>query len=574
MNTTRLFKLLVVEDNIHFVNFLRDKLTLPDYELEVADNAETALQKFQNENYDLVLLDLGLPRRPGVPAEVVGFELLKHFKTIDPTVEVIVLTGMSTEIDSVIRAIKDGAYHFLIKDDYQAFAEKLYTTIQNALQKRTLERNQRALLKQAKYFAESQKRVHRYQHPDLNYHFGLLLGESAAMQDTYTIIQKLSLRSPNETVLLCGEPGTGKDLTALCIHAQSTRGERPWIVANIAALPGGLMESELFGIQAKTATGVEEKVGYFEQADGSSIFLDEIGDVPPEVQVKLLRVLEQKEIQRVGSTKPITVEARVIAATNRNLNELMAQGKFREDLYFRLNVIAISLPPLRQRRDDIPLLIRHFCYFARQEEKNPALQISDDAVELLQAYDWPGNIRELKNMIRKATILRNHDTLTAADFRPLLPPASRALSSNHAVLEPLPSMQNLSPSEPFNFKSIRDERLRHKILLRTLIEHEGRIKELLNGLDIARNTGYRFLDEAQNLLLAGLCLANGEIEALAGAWGIDAHKLEKTIRRANRLAGYFEDLQNRYGQDNSRIAAFLNVKIEQLEKVAKYLANL
>ncbi|GEM_PF-148071 len=573
MSVLRVFKILVIEDNVYFVDFLRDKLAL-EYELDAVDNAEAALLKFQQENYDLVLLDLGLPRRQGMPTEIIGFEILKRIKMIDTNVEVIVLTGASCEIDSAIQAIKDGAYHFLIKDDFEIFTEKLHTTIQNALEKSALKRRNRVLTKQVKYFAEYQRRVHKHLHPDLTYHFNLLLGESEPMQEIYTVIEKLSLRSPDETVLICGEPGTGKDLTALCIHAQSPRGDRPWIVANIAALPSSLMESELFGIEAKTATGVNERAGYFEQADGSSIFLDEVGDVPPEVQVKLLRVLEQKEIQRAGSSKPINVEARVIAATNRDLKELMAQGKLREDLYFRLNVIPVSLPPLRQRREDIPILIRHFCYFIQQEEKNSHFKLSDDAVELLQAHDWPGNIRELKNIIRKAAILRNHDVLTAADFRKLLPYPNPSLSSNQAILERLPTMQNLTAAGAMSFKNIRDDRLRHKILLRALIEQEGRMEEVLDELGIARNTGYRFLDEAQNLLLTGLCHANVQLEWLAEVWGVNARQLEKTIRRAHRLASYFEGLQECYERDKNRIAAFLNVKVEQLEKVTKYLANL
>jgi DNA-binding NtrC family response regulator len=573
MSATLVFNLLVVEDNVHFANFLQDKLAA-EYNLDLADNAEAALQKFQNGNYDLVLLDLGLPRRQGVPAEIMGFEVLKRIKMHDPTVEVIVLTGTSREIDSAIQAIKDGAYHFLIKDDFEIFTEKLHTTIHNALEKRALERNNRALLKQAKYFAETQKRVHKYLHPNLNYHFGLLLGESESMQEVYSIIEKLSLRSPDETVLIFGEPGTGKDLAALCIHSQSPRGDRPWIVTNIAALPGSLMESELFGIEPKTATGVSEKVGYFEQADGTSIFLDEISEVPADIQVKLLRVLQQKEIQRIGSTKPIPVDVRVIAATNKNLKEWTEQGKFREDLYFRLDVISISMPPLRERRDDIPLLIKHILYSIQQEESNPHLELSRDAIELLQAYHWPGNVRELENVIKKAAILRNQDILMATDFKKLLPHLGRWTSSKNSVLEPLPSIKDLVPAgESMNFKNIRDERLRHKILLRALIEREGLMEEVLDELDIARNTGYKFLDEAQNLLLTGLCQANAQVEWLAEAWGVEARKLEKTIRRAHRLTNYFEDLQKRFAHDNGRMTVFLNVKEEQLKRVAQYLAN-
>jgi DNA-binding NtrC family response regulator len=573
MNPTNVYKVLVIEDNIHFANFLQDKLA-NDYHLEVADNAEAALEKFQQGSYDLVLLDLGLPRRAGAPTEIVGFEVLKHLKVIDPTIEVIVLTGTSREIDSAIRAIKDGAYYFLIKDDFEIFAEKLITTIYNALQKRTLERDNRTLLKKAKYFAEQQKRVHAHRHPDLSYHFGVLIGESEPMQEVYTIIQKVSLRSPDETILISGESGSGKELVALSIHSQSPRGDSPYIVANIASLAPTLVESELFGIEAKTATGVSEKAGYFEQADGSSIFLDEVSEVPADIQVKLLRVLQQKEIQRIGSAKPITVDARVIAATNKNLKELVQQGKFREDLYFRLDVISITLPPLRERREDIPLLIQHALYSIQQEENNPDLKISGEAIALLQEYDWPGNVRELENVLKKAAILRNHDVLTAADFKKLLPKQAR-IASNQSVLGNLPSLTELSSDgETISFKNIRDEKLRHKILLRTLIEREGRMEEVLDELDIARNTGYKFLDEAQNLLLIGLCQANANVAQLAESWGIEKSKLEKTIRRAHRLSGYLQMLQDRFAHDQNRLAVFLNVKIEQIEKVGQYLGKM
>jgi DNA-binding NtrC family response regulator len=334
-----------------------------------------------------------------------------------------------------------------------------------------------------------------------------------------------------------------------------------------------LIESELFGIEPHTATEVSGKIGYFEQAEGTSIFLDEIGEVPAEVQVKLLRTLQQKEIQHVGSTKPVAVDTRVIAATNKNLKALVQQGKFREDLYFRLDVISINLPPLRERREDIPLLIQHTLYSIQQEENNPNLKLADEAIALLQEYDWPGNIRELQNVLKKAAILRNHDTLTAADFRKLLPKHLQ-MAAGSSVLGRLPALTELAPAgESVSFKTIRDEKLRHKILLRTLIEREGRMEEVLDELDIARNTGYKFLDEAQNLLLTGLCQANANVEKLAETWGIEKSKLEKTIRRAHRLSGYLRTLQERFANDQTRLAVFLNVKIEQLEKVGQYLGN-
>ncbi len=394
------------------------------------------------------------------------------------------------------------------------------------------------------------------------------------MREVYTIIQKVSLRSPDETVLISGESGTGKELVALSIHAQSQRGDRPWIVANISSLAPNLIESELFGIEPRTATEVSGKIGYFEQAEGTSIFLDEIGEVPAEVQVKLLRALQQKEIQHVGSTKPITVDARVIAATNKNIKELVEQGKFREDLYFRLDVISINLPPLRERREDIPLLIQHTLYSIQQEENNPNLKISGEAVALLQECDWPGNVRQLENVLKKAAILRNHDTLAAADFKKLLPKHT-GLAAGSSVLENLPSLAELSPDGgTMNFKQLREEKFRHQVLLRTLIEREGRMEEVLEELDIARNTGYKFLDEAQNLLLTGLCQAHANVAQLAASWGVEKSKLEKTIRRAHRLSGYLRTLQERFAHDQNRLAVFLNVKSEQIEKVGQFLSNM
>jgi len=572
MNAAPMFKILIIEDYVHFADFLQDELAA-EYELEVVDNAEAALQKFQPEIYDIVLLDLGLPRHPGMPPEPIGFEILQSLKTIDSGVEVIVLTGTSREIDSAIQAIKDGAYHFLVKDD-RIFAEKLRTTIYNALEKRKLQRDNGALRQKVQYIAECQKHVHKYQHPDLRYHFGLLLGESAPMQELYAVIQKLSSRQSEETIAIYGESGTGKELAALSIHSLSRRRERPWVVANVAALAPSIIESELFGIEDKIATTVRKRSGLFEHAEGSSIFLDEIGDVSAEIQAKLLRVLQEKEILRVGAAKPIPVDARVIVATNKNLEEAVRQEKFREDLYFRLT-IPITLPPLRQRREDIPLLIQHLIYSIQQEEKNPALKLAPEAIALLQEYDWPGNIRQLENIVKRAVILRNQEVLSAADFKKLLPHPNPVIASNHAILERLPSRHDISPPDkPFSFKSIRDDRLRYKVLLRTLIEREGRMEEVLEDLNIARNTGYKLLEEAENFLLTGLCQTECNTKQLALIWGVEIIQLEKTLRRANRLSAYLLELQKRFEHDLKRLATFLNVKAEQLEKAAQYLGNL
>jgi DNA-binding NtrC family response regulator len=564
-------KILLVEDNVHFLTFLKDNLG-GEYALDVAENFEAAIEKLQQMNYHLVLLDLGLPRRPGMPTEVLGFDLLQRIKSQDPTVEVIILTATSREIERAVQAIRNGAYDFLVKDDnFEVFPEKLRASMQNALQKRDLERSNRTLQKQVKYFVEQQKQVHKYRHPDLNYHFGFLLGESKTMQDVYTMIDKLSTRTPNETVLIEGESGTGKDLAARSIHLQSPRLDQPLVVANIASLPVTLVEYELFGIEPKTATGVDGKTGCFEQAEGSSIFLDEIAEVPIDIQAKLLRVLDQKEIQRLGAAKPTVVDVRVIAATNKNLKELVKQGKFREDLYFRLDVVSIKLPALRERRKDIPLLIKHILYSQQQEERNPNLSIAPEAIHLLQENDWPGNVRELENVVKKAIVQRDQDMLTPDDFYKWLPPSPPIdirLSSN-GILEPLPLLQNLGSA----FKNIPEE-TRHKVLLRTLIESEGSMEEVLDRLDVARNTAYKFLGEAENLLLAGLCHSQLQSQRLANVWGVDADKLDKTIHRANRLTAYFQELNKRFANDQTRLSMYLNVNAEQLEKLRAYLQAL
>jgi len=368
--------------------------------------------------------------------------------------------------------------------------------------------------------------------------------------------------------LIEGESGTGKDLVARSIHLQSPRGDQPWFVAYIASFPSTLVDTELFGIEPKTATDVSGKIGRFEQAEGSSIFLDEVSEVPLDMQAKLLRVLQQKEIQRLGSTKSIVVDVRVIATTNKNLGELIKQGKFREDLYFRLDVLSIKLPPLRERREDIPLLIKHILYSQQQEERNLNLSIAPEAIHLLQDNDWPGNVRELENVVKKAIVQRDQDMLTPDDFYKWLPPSHPIdirLSSN-GILEPLPVLENLATP----FKSIPDQ-VRHKVLLRTLIECEGRMEDVLGKLDVARNTAYKFLGEAETLLLSGLCHAQLQGKRLANAWGVDADKLDKTIRRANRLKTYLHGLNKWFANDQERLSMYLDVNAEQLEKLGAYL---
>ena len=561
-------KILIVEDRPFFLDYLKELLQ-DRYNVSSAETYTEARSIFHAHRFDLVLLDLGIPRdEHSEKAEILGYDLLKEIKRADPFVEVIILSGTSREIDSAIRAIKEGAYYFLLKDD-KIFEKKLLMTIQKALEVRELYRQNESLIRQAKFFAEKQKKVFPYLHPDLNYHFGLLLGESQAMQRVYETIAKLSHRRTEEPVLITGESGTGKELVALSIHTTSPRGERPWIPVNLSAIPKELIESELFGIEDMVATGVKGRIGYFEQADGTTIFLDEIGEVNQDIQVKLLRALQEREIRKVGSTKSIPVDVRVISATNKDLSELIKLNLFREDLFYRLNVIPIHLPPLRERKEDIPILIQHYLYQHQQEERNPNIRIAEDAIELLQEYFWKGNIRELRSVIKNAVILRNQDTIYADDFLRILPNRTKKLfASNSSLLKQLPLLDENGQTD---FKRIEDSQYKNKVFLRVLIDHEGLIENVLGTLDISRVTGYKYLDEAKFCLLSSLCHVNTRIDTLAQAWGVEAGKLEKTIRRANRLLHYLEELEERFAGEDERIAAYLNVSPDQLRQGRNFL---
>lgn len=564
---------LILEDHPQFGEYLKRNLST-DYGVELVTTGDEAINAFKNGTFEIVLLDLGVPRRSKMaPEPLLGFEVLAKIKGHDPLAEVIILTGTAREIDNAIESIKRGAFYFLIKDDFEAFLPKLQMMMRNAIDKRRLSLKQKRLLSQASYFASRQKKVHKHLCPDLTYHFDLLVGESLPMHELYATIKKLSKRGIEETVLIQGEPGTGKELVALSIHSTSSRSTVPWIVANIASLSDNLIESELFGIEKKTATDVDERIGFFEQADGTSLFLDEIGDVSLNTQVKLLRALQEKEILRVGSTKPIPIDTRIIAATNKNLEKLIAEAQFREDLFFRLNIIPLIVPPLRERKEDIPLLVRHYLHAQQKEEQNDNIRFADDALERLQNYHWPGNVRELDNIIKRVVILRNDDCLRAEDVSKFFQKNHIPSVASNPVLHRLPEPilkdgQNGSSL----FKETAMPEQKSELFLSTLIEREGHMEAVIDVLSIARNTGYKQMNEVQDLLLSGLCLTGGEVKALADTWGVCEEKLEKTIRKANRLANHLKSLHKKYNNDLNRISAYLKVDIEQLERVESFIA--
>ncbi|WP_447598513.1 sigma-54-dependent transcriptional regulator [Nitrospira sp. Nam80] len=353
------------------------KLVLePVYDVLEAADAQEGLEFFKRESPDLVLLDVILPGTDGLA-------VLQNMRTEEPNTPVIMLTGTKS-VKTAVDAMKLGAADYLSKP---FDVEELRIVVDRTLNSQDLEREVRQLRAQI---------VQRYA-------FHNLIGKSPSMQEIYAKIEQVA--DSRTTVLVTGESGTGKELVAKAIHYNSSRRDRPFIALNCAALPETLIESELFGHEKGSFTdATARRVGQFELANSGTLFLDEIGDLSPATQAKLLRVLQEREFTRIGGVQSIKVDVRIIAATNKNLDELVRKGAFREDLYYRINVIALYLPPLRERGEDIPLLAKHFLARRIEEEKRQVQEFSKDALEVIARYPWPGNVREMENIIEQAFI--------------------------------------------------------------------------------------------------------------------------------------------------------------------------
>jgi DNA-binding NtrC family response regulator len=389
--------ILIVDDEALIRWSLRERLSQEGYRVIEAENGHAAMEALK-EPVDLVLLDYKLP-------DTDGLRLLKQIKQRDPDILVILLTAYAS-VETAVEVMKQGAYHYANKPFN---LDELVLIVQKALETTRLRREVRALRN-----SQAQE-------------WGLerIVGDSAVMIEFKALLQKVA-GSPASTVLLMGESGTGKDLAAKVIHYTSERAPRPFVNITCSALPETLLESELFGHERGAFTDArQQKRGLFESADGGTVFLDEIGDMVPALQAKLLRFLEEKAFKRVGGAQDIRVDVRVIAATNRNLEEAVRQGTFREDLYYRLNVLPFALPPLRAHASDVPLLVRYYIdQFNREFRKNVG-GVSPEAMHALESYPWPGNIRELRNAVERAMLLTEGTTLLPENF-PVLAPRPQA----------------------------------------------------------------------------------------------------------------------------------------------------
>jgi DNA-binding NtrC family response regulator len=436
-------RILVVDDEAPMREALKDWLMEDAYEVGLAASGEEAIRMGQRNTWEVILLDLKMPGMDGL-------ETLKRLKEVCPDSEIIMMTAYAT-VDTAVQAMKEGAFDYLVKpfdpDEVELLIKRIIDhrdlVLENILLRKKLEERDQ---------------------------YDEIIGKSQAMQEIFELISRVA--PTDSTVLITGESGTGKELIAQAIHGNSTRCYMPFIAVSCGALPESLLESELFGYEKGAFTGAEHrKRGRFEMADGGTLFLDEIGDISLKNQVDLLRVLQHKEFTRLGGEELIKVDVRVLAATNRDLPKAIAEDRFREDLYYRLNVISIHVPPLRERKEDIPLLvdvfIRRFCLEMNREEA----KIAPSALKLLMDYGWPGNIRELENIIERALVIGHGNEIVADDL-------------------PFSEKERLSGAFPGSLKLMEKTHIK-----RILEDTDWNISRAARELDIDRQTLYNKIEK-------------------------------------------------------------------------------
>jgi len=458
-------RILVIDDEAAIRDSLRMILEYEDYLFSGAASGQEAIAAVQRERPDLVLLDIKMPGMDGM-------EVLRKLHALDETLPVVMISGHGTTATAV-EAIRSGAVDFL---DKPLSSERVIVTLQNALKQSELRSENREL----KLAMESKYEI---------------VGQSPALQKVLDSVRRAA--PTNATVLLLGESGVGKELVARTIHRNSTRAGQRFIQVNCAAIPEELIESELFGHERGSFTGATEKqIGKFEQADRGTIFLDEVGDMSPKTQAKVLRVLQEQEVERLGSARTIKVDVRVIAATNKKLEEAVEHGEFREDLYFRLNVIPIVVPPLRERREDIPSLVQHFTRRMAEEHNVKPKRFDGQVLDALKQYRWRGNIRELRNTIERVMIMTPDDVVRVDDLPGEVRrgdsarPAESAAAGGTDVSSPEP----LPPAGAGTLREFKDASER-AYLVQKLRENNWNISKTAEIIDTPRSNLYKKLEQ-------------------------------------------------------------------------------
>lgn len=435
---------LIIDDELQICESISMILEYEGYNVEYTTSANEGLEKFSGKDFSAVLLDIQMP-------EMSGFEVLKKIKEQKPSASVIIISAHGS-VENAVKATRLGAYDFLEKPIDR---DKLLISVRNATESASLK--------------EEYEEIKKVWVGD-----GEILGKSKAIQNILQMIDKVA---PLDTrVLITGENGTGKELVARAIHKKSLRKDKAFVEVNCAAIPNELIESELFGHEKGSFTGaVSQRIGRFELANNGTIFLDEVGDMSLQAQAKVLRAIEDGKIERVGGGKKIDVDVRLIAATNKDLKEEISKGTFREDLYHRLNVIPINVPPLRERLEDIPILVNHFTNDISQKHKKPVTKFSDDAIKILQGQPWTGNVRELRNVVERIIIIIDKREITAKDIEFMF-------AANQQSVDELVDTSN-------SFQEFK-EKAERVFILKQLRANDWNISKTAEILDIQRSHLY------------------------------------------------------------------------------------
>ncbi len=444
-------RILIVDDETSIREILRQLFEYEGHEVEMASSGAEALKRIDSAEPDVVFLDVKMPGMDGLDA-------LARIKEAAPGLQVVMISGHGT-IDTALEATRRGAFDFLQKP---LDTDRLLVTLRNALERKGLSQSVEALRSEV----ESRHEI---------------VGESFQLRQ---VLERLERVAPTDArVLITGENGTGKELVARALHRLSRRRDQPFVEVNCAAIPSELIESELFGHMKGSFTGaVQDRPGKFEQADGGTLFLDEIGDMSTAAQAKVLRALEEGKVTRVGGQKPRAVDVRVVAATNKDLEEEIQEGRFRDDLFYRLNVVPIHVPPLRERREDIPLLVAHFTRMMAQKEGLPQREFTPEAVARMKELDWPGNVRELRNTVERLLILSPGDKVTLADVERLVGGGQAGAGIGPELLR------------AGSFADFKDQAER-AFLLQKLRENDWNVSETARTLEMPRSNLYKKIEK-------------------------------------------------------------------------------